>query len=114
MNRLILICGFAVMFVAASCLLADDAFAQCTLICPFGDGAVTAAGPPATRPVDFNADGVIDLIDFALLVCGYPPNPYDPCFDFDCNGVVDLADLALWIQHYCHSGINPSGVCAGP
>lgn len=114
MKRLMIICGFAVMFVTVSCLSADDAFGQCTLICPQGDDVVTAAGPFATRPVDLNADGVVDVVDFALFVCAFPPNPFDPCLDYDCNGAINFADFAQFAVHYCHSGAFPSGVCAGP
>jgi hypothetical protein len=115
MNKLILICGFAVMFVVGSVLLADDAFGQCTLICPQGDDQVTDANtPPATRPIDVNLDGTVNIVEWALIVCAFPPNPYDPCWDLNCDGVVDIQDIALFAAHYCHSGPNPAGVCAGP
>ena len=60
-----------------------------------------------------NLDGKVDLVEWALIVCAFF-GPYDPCWDLNCDGVLDLVDIATFAAHFCHTGPNPAGVCAGP
>jgi len=53
---------------------------------------------------DVNGDGVVDLVDLALLLMAYgscegDPN-YDADADFDGSGCVDLVDLATLLSNY--------------
>ncbi|MFH1754819.1 MAG: Ig-like domain-containing protein [Candidatus Latescibacterota bacterium] len=56
---------------------------------------------------DLDADGDVDLVDFAIFApsfnksLGHPS--YNPCCDFDCDGDVDLVDFSIFAQHWQHS-----------
>jgi len=55
-----------------------------------GDGGV----------VDLVVD-IIDLAAFAMGYTS-PPRVYDTCFDFNCDGTVGLIDFAIFAQHFLH------------
>lgn len=68
-----------------------------------------------TRSPDFNADRIVDLVDF-----GHFANLYlteEPCGDLDYSGgVVDLVDFGCLAQHYFHAcpeGLMGEGLMAG-
>jgi hypothetical protein len=48
---------------------------------------------------DFNADGVVNLLDLAMFVSCYQPN-YCPEADFDGNGVVGLSDVVIMQKYF--------------
>jgi hypothetical protein len=56
---------------------------------------------------DLDANGLVDLVDFAIFAAAFnsasgDPN-YDPCCDYDCDGDVDLVDFSLFAQHWQHT-----------
>lgn len=73
------------------------------LNCPAGDGTGICPSPPNRSP-DISSDGVVDLVDLALLALNFLPNPYSQCVDFSADGVVDLVDLAILALHFNHAG----------
>jgi hypothetical protein len=50
--------------------------------------------------VDLVVD-IIDLAAFAMGYTS-PPRVYDACLDFNCDGVVDIVDFAKFAQHFLH------------
>ncbi|MFQ5806383.1 MAG: dockerin type I domain-containing protein [Phycisphaerae bacterium] len=64
--------------------------------------AQTVLVPPVEG--DINGDGVVDLVDLALLLMAYGSCEGDPDYnanaDFDGSGCVDLSDLATLLGNY--------------
>ena len=67
-----------------------------------------AIGP---RPFDYDRDGDVDMLDFAVFVwCNYGPGTQYPsghlCLDMDGDEDhdVDLADFSLFQQYFTGSG----------
>ena len=51
--------------------------------------------------VDLVVD-IVDLAALAMGYKS-PPKVYDACFDFNCDGSVGLIDFAIFAQHYLHN-----------
>ncbi len=60
-----------------------------------GDASITVT-VAATCPVDFNNDGIVDVLDFFAYVVLF--NSSDPAADLDGNGTVDVLDFFLFVN----------------
>ena len=54
--------------------------------------------------VDYNADLICDVIDFAIFGPAFPspPQAYDACLDYNCDGIIDLVDFSIFGAHWLH------------
>lgn len=74
----------------------------------FLEGAQYPAGMKGTRPLpsgpaigDFNADGLVDGVDFLIWQQGYgSADPLPAHGDANGDGVVDAEDLEVWSTHF--------------
>ena len=57
---------------------------------------ITGNGGVVDRTVD-----LIDLAAFAAGYTA-PPKSYDACLDYNCDGLVDLIDFSIFALHYLH------------
>ncbi len=57
---------------------------------------VTGDGGVVDQVVD-----IVDLAAFAAGFVS-PPKPYDACLDFNCDGIVDIVDFSIFALHYLH------------
>jgi hypothetical protein len=67
-------------------------------VCADGCLPIAVASPDINSDLDVD---VIDLSLFSQDYTS-PPRPYRPCLDYDFNGAVDLVDFALFSSHYLH------------
>jgi len=88
---------------------AAASFNQCVLNCPAGDGGVVGPGDGNKSP-DLNQDALVSLPDLAIFAAAFPPGPYDWCVDFNCDGVINIVDVGLFATHWLHTGPFP-GFC---
>ncbi|MEM2568286.1 MAG: dockerin type I domain-containing protein, partial [Candidatus Bathyarchaeia archaeon] len=55
-------------------------------------------------PTDLNKDGIVDIIDIAIVAKAYGSKPGDPNWneiaDIDKNGVVDILDVSAVARDY--------------
>jgi len=54
--------------------------------------------------VDYNADLVVNLVDFSIFGPAFPspPQTYDTCLDYNCDGVINLVDFSIFGGHFLH------------
>ena len=51
---------------------------------------------------DLNCDLVVDIIDLASFAAKYQVPACDPCIDYNYDGLCDLIDFSLFARHYLH------------
>lgn len=75
------------------------------------DGASLAQREFNLRSYDVNADGIVDIIDMAIIgnALGncYPSVSYNSCVDYNNDNCVESADYDAMTDHYLHE--KPSG-----
>ena len=54
--------------------------------------------PPPACIADVNADGLVDILDFAVFAGNFATS--DPQCDFNLNGIVDIFDFAVFAQQF--------------
>jgi hypothetical protein len=60
--------------------------------------------PCAVKSPDINGDLIVDIVDLALFAPVYMGlEPYSHCMDYNCDGAVALVDFALFGIHYLHN-----------
>ncbi len=87
------------LVVVVQGIVATDPDDQSTPLClPYETKSpdVTGDGGVVDQVVD-----IIDLATFAMGYTS-PPQVYDACFDFNCDGTVGLIDFAIFAQHFLH------------
>jgi hypothetical protein len=61
-------------------------------------------GEPPFLPTDLNKDGVIDILDIAIVAKAYGATPqhprWNPIADLDENGIIDIVDVAKVARDY--------------
>jgi len=70
-----------------------------------GENATTTAIITVTAfTVDLNGDGIIDIVDVAMVAIAYgsyPEHPnWDPSVDLNGDGIIDIVDVAMVAVHY--------------
>ena len=87
------------LVVVVQGIVATDPDDQSTALClPYETKRpdITGDGGVVDQVVD-----IIDLAALAMGYTS-PPKVYNTCFDFNCDGSVGLIDFAIFAQHYLH------------
>jgi hypothetical protein len=59
--------------------------------------------PYSVKSPDINGDLMVDIVDLALFTPVYTgAQPYTHCMDYNCDGLINLIDMAYFGLHYLH------------
>ncbi len=87
--------GGCLELTEADCALAAGTWAGAGTDCVDGDGNGVADACENPCPVDFNGDGIVDVLDFFAFVVAF--NIQDPQADLNGDTVVDVLDFFLFV-----------------